>query len=42
VIEADVAPAIIGGMVVKVSGKSLDGSIKTRLEALKKELIGKS
>jgi len=42
VIEADVAPAIIGGMVVKVSGKSLDGSIKARLEALKKELIGKS
>ncbi|MFH1015484.1 MAG: F0F1 ATP synthase subunit delta [Chloroflexota bacterium] len=41
VIEADVVPAIIGGMVVKVSGKSLDGSIKARLEALKKELIGK-
>lgn len=42
VIETQINPAIIGGIVVKVGGKSLDGSTKAKLETLKKELIGKS
>jgi len=41
VIEPEVTPAIIGGVVVRMSGKALDASTKAKLEALKKELIGK-
>jgi F-type H+-transporting ATPase subunit delta len=41
-IEPEVDPRIIGGMVVRVGGKLLDGSTRAKLEALKRELIGKA
>ena len=41
-IEPEVDPRIIGGVVVRVGGKLLDGSTRARLEALKRELIGKA
>ena len=40
VIKAEVDSGIIGGIVAKIGGKLLDGSIRNRLEALKKELSG--
>lgn len=36
----EVNPAIIGGMVVRVDGKLLDGSVRSRLDSLRAE-IGK-
>jgi F-type H+-transporting ATPase subunit delta len=39
VLQAEVAPEIIGGIVARVGGKLLDGSTRTKLLALKKELI---
>jgi F-type H+-transporting ATPase subunit delta len=41
-IEPAVSPDIIGGVVVRVGGKLLDGSTRAKLEALKKKLIGKA
>ena len=38
-LESQVDPAIIGGMVIKISGRVIDGSIKTRLENMKKQLL---
>jgi F-type H+-transporting ATPase subunit delta len=38
-ISAQVDPAILGGMVVRVDGKLLDGSTRSKLIALKKELV---
>ncbi len=38
-VESKVDPAILGGIVVRVGGKLLDGSTRTKLLALKKELI---
>ena len=40
VIKSEVDPSLIGGMVARVGGKLLDGSTRSRLEALKKELGG--
>ena len=40
VIEAHTNPAIIGGLVVRVGDKALDGSTKAKLDTLKKELVG--
>jgi len=40
VIKPEVDSSLIGGMVVRVGGKLLDGSTRSRLEALKKELGG--
>jgi F-type H+-transporting ATPase subunit delta len=39
VLKPAVAPEIIGGIVARVGGKLLDGSTRTRLNALKKDLI---
>jgi len=39
-VEPEVDPTLIGGVVVRVGGKLLDGSTRAKLEALKKDLIG--
>jgi F-type H+-transporting ATPase subunit delta len=40
VIESRVDPEIIGGVIARVGGKLLDGSTRSKLQALKKELAG--
>ncbi|MFC1942214.1 ATP synthase F1 subunit delta [Chloroflexota bacterium] len=40
VLKAEVDPNIIGGIVARVGGKLLDGSTRSKLLALKKELVG--
>ncbi len=40
VIQSEVDASLIGGIVVRIGGKLLDGSIRSRLEALKRELSG--
>lgn len=40
VLELRVDPAILGGMVARIDGKLLDGSTRSKLLALKKELVG--
>ncbi|MGI8926775.1 MAG: ATP synthase F1 subunit delta [Tepidiformaceae bacterium] len=39
-VTAAVDPAIIGGLVIRVGGKLVDGSVRTRLRRLKRELQG--
>lgn len=38
VVTDEVDPALVGGVVVRVGGKLLDGSTRSRLEALKREI----
>jgi F-type H+-transporting ATPase subunit delta len=38
-VSASVDPAIIGGIIARVGGKLLDGSTRSKLTALKKQLI---
>ena len=40
VIKPEVDSSLIGGIVARIGGKLLDGSTRSRLEALKKELGG--
>ncbi len=40
VLKTEVDPNLIGGIVVRVGGKLIDGSTRSRLLALKKELVG--
>ncbi len=40
VIKSGVNPEVVGGIVAKIGGKLLDGSTRSRLEALKKEMSG--
>jgi F-type H+-transporting ATPase subunit delta len=40
-VTAAVDPAILGGVIARVGGKLLDGSTRSRLAALKKELGGR-
>jgi len=40
VISSQVDSELVGGVVARVSGKLIDGSTRSRLEALKKELSG--
>jgi F-type H+-transporting ATPase subunit delta len=40
IVEAGVDPEILGGVVARVGGKLLDGSTRSRLVALKKDLGG--
>jgi F-type H+-transporting ATPase subunit delta len=42
IVSQRVDPALIGGMVTKMNGKLLDGSVRTKLETLKKEISGGS
>ena len=39
-IEADfrVDPSLIGGMVIRLGGRTVDGSVRTRLRRMKREL----
>ena len=39
-IETQVAPEILGGVIARIGGKLLDGSTRSKLIALKKELVG--
>jgi F-type H+-transporting ATPase subunit delta len=39
-LNAEVDPGILGGIVARVGGKLLDGSTRSRLAALKRELTG--
>jgi F-type H+-transporting ATPase subunit delta len=39
-IETKVDPEILGGVIARVGGKLLDGSTRSKLAALKKELVG--
>jgi F-type H+-transporting ATPase subunit delta len=41
IIETEVDASIIGGMVARIDGQLLDGSVRTKLAALKKELAGR-
>ena len=40
VLKSGVDPEILGGIVARVGGKLLDGSTRSKLMALKKELVG--
>ena len=40
VLKPEVNPDVIGGVVVRVGGKLLDGSTRSKLAALKRELVG--
>jgi F-type H+-transporting ATPase subunit delta len=41
VLKTEVAPEILGGIVARVGGRLLDGSTRSRLAALKKDLEGR-
>ncbi len=40
VLKSEVDPEILGGIVARVGGKLLDGSTRSKLAALKRELVG--
>jgi F-type H+-transporting ATPase subunit delta len=40
VVKAEVDPAVIGGVTARIGGKLLDGSTRSKLAALKRELAG--
>jgi F-type H+-transporting ATPase subunit delta len=40
VVKSEVDPGILGGIIARVGGKLLDGSTRSKLIALKKELVG--
>ncbi len=42
VIKSEIDPGVIGGIVARIGGKLLDGSTRSRLEALKRELSGRA
>jgi F-type H+-transporting ATPase subunit delta len=42
IVESEVDPGILGGVIARVGGKLLDGSTRSRLIALKRELAGGS
>ena len=39
-LKAEVDPEILGGIIARVGGKLLDGSTRSKLAALKRELVG--
>ena len=39
VLESEVDSSLIGGIIARIGGKLLDGSTRSKLEALKKELV---
>ncbi|HJX12807.1 MAG TPA: ATP synthase F1 subunit delta [Dehalococcoidales bacterium] len=40
ILKTEVSPEILGGIVARVGGKLLDGSTRSKLAALKRELVG--
>lgn len=40
IVESSVDPGILGGVIARVGGKLLDGSTRSKLAALKRELVG--
>jgi F-type H+-transporting ATPase subunit delta len=40
VVKAEVDPEILGGIIARIGGKLLDGSTRSKLLALKRELVG--
>jgi F-type H+-transporting ATPase subunit delta len=40
VLEPEVNPGILGGVIARIDGKLLDGSTRTRLEILKRRMAG--
>ena len=38
-LKTEVEPRLIGGVIARISGKLLDGSTRSKLEALRKELV---
>ena len=40
VLKSEVDPGILGGIIARVGGKLLDGSTRSKLIALKRELVG--
>ncbi len=40
IIQSEIDSGLIGGVVIRIGGKLLDGSVRSRLEALKKEISG--
>ena len=40
VVKAEVDPEILGGIIARMGGKLLDGSTRSKLAALKRELVG--
>jgi F-type H+-transporting ATPase subunit delta len=40
VVESRVEPEILGGVIARVGGKLLDGSTRSKLAALKRDLVG--
>jgi F-type H+-transporting ATPase subunit delta len=40
VVKAEVDPEILGGIIARIGGKLLDGSTRSKLIALKRELVG--
>jgi len=40
VVKSEIDPGLIGGIIVRIGGKLLDGSTRHKLEALKRELAG--
>lgn len=39
--KKELDPALLGGVVIKIKNKIIDGSVKTRIENLRKELVKK-
>ena len=40
VLKCEVDPRVVGGLIVRVGGKLIDGSTRSRLQVLKRELVG--
>lgn len=40
VVKSEVDPRVIGGIVARIGGKLLDGSTRSKLAALRRELVG--
>lgn len=39
IVTSEVDASLLGGVIVRMGGKLLDGSVRSRLEALKKEIV---
>jgi F-type H+-transporting ATPase subunit delta len=41
-LESEVEPALVGGLVIRVAGRTYDGSVRTQLAALRRRLAASS